>query len=1198
MDMSNQQQYLDDAKSQSSGGKMLKTLNKFNNQRDSADAKSQLSMIHETMSSHSRTHDNSIIPQGNQRDSGISQINNFENNKLNNNQQTDNYRNGNIYIQDLDVTQNFKQNQDSQSTKSQGFNQLLNPFQNQVNQNKSYYFPPTFESKQSNRISTTIKLLNDKEKFIYARKHRNVDLLLELIQSNDSVTRSGSMIDMNTSSQMYHHPSHNYTQQLSNRQSGDMKSLITNPGNEYEMRIDLNASTQNIPNQNHGLDTSMTSQANLIQGQQKDSSPIYRSSQYQRIQQQMASPRSKNMNLTQENSFSRFQNQMQNSSSNTLRQQMTSQNHNSGHSRTNSQINSTYNGIVSGACFGSNGELRSDLRKEWMDPEYLVSHCALNQLTHLILQKRKEVKLHKFYNLPELYVKQRDLVQLRQKIVSHFQEQNAFDKRMKKYQLMADEVGIQSSLFLLLVLAEDEVKGINFQEDVIQKIKNEQKSSISSLESLEKLGKAQSILSSGSKKNKKHQDKESQKALNTGWFKRNINKILDLLDQVLSDQMLGQVPFRITIILFKNLRVISKSITNSYIKKRVTYKKLQSFFDRERDNMSELELIELEDSLKHFYSKRELYSFTKRRQHVAKLKDVYLQQLQGYDSAKINKITRLIRSDSTESLIEQIQTDKQFQSMLIQNQLDTSKCDDTNSNYIRNSYEFKIMAEEGGAPGSYGNDKRISPDGSGSQRDMEIKFGIQSSSSVGPDTQNQLMKAMSKNNEQSKRDKFLGNTSLESRNNMMSEISSSTNQDFQKTKLGYYQQFLNSKYQSIYSKKHPDTFSNLKDSRMGESPVDQTFLEMKESLLLKDRSFYQKLKLDQSREESKNVMYGPQGGTIMGESMSTFTKNSSPINSQFQKFDSQNNKILRKQESSLSGFETNKLPINYTSLGATFKADAQFLQRKLSNETQDYETVDLKTLLQRSDQSTQLGTRHFTSNGKGNTKSIIKSSQNKLDQTVAQQSSFCCVCLPGSNSNSNNKKSKKNNKRKDSSAAGGIMNTKQSEEFNLQEAKMSTDSYQKLAIIMEDEQNTDNLRIRQSKNSQNNNQNGNNRQEYNQIYESVTFKAKSNKNNKESSSSLQYQQQYSSSQLRVNNTIFKSTKNTQSQLEQENQNLNQNISQKQSQLSQSEHGDVKYCKQHNQVVRVGSQKIQCQKCTQYEIEKHETKEKIKECLIF
>lgn len=57
-------------------------------------------------------------------------------------------------------------------------------------------------------------------------------------------------------------------------------------------------------------------------------------------------------------------------------------------------MNSSYNGIVAGPCNGPNGELRSDLRKDWMDSEYLVSHCALNQISYIILQKRKEVKLH------------------------------------------------------------------------------------------------------------------------------------------------------------------------------------------------------------------------------------------------------------------------------------------------------------------------------------------------------------------------------------------------------------------------------------------------------------------------------------------------------------------------------------------------------------------------------------------------------------------------------------------------------------------------------------------------------------------------------------------------------------------------------------------------------------------------------------
>ena len=33
-----------------------------------------------------------------------------------------------------------------------------------------------------------------------------------------------------------------------------------------------------------------------------------------------------------------------------------------------------------------------------MQPESLIGHSALNQLSYLLLQKKKEIKLHAYYN--------------------------------------------------------------------------------------------------------------------------------------------------------------------------------------------------------------------------------------------------------------------------------------------------------------------------------------------------------------------------------------------------------------------------------------------------------------------------------------------------------------------------------------------------------------------------------------------------------------------------------------------------------------------------------------------------------------------------------------------------------------------------------------------------------------------------------
>lgn len=73
---------------------------------------------------------------------------------------------------------------------------------------------------------------------------------------------------------------------------------------------------------------------------------------------------------------------------------------------------------------------------------------------------------------------------------------------------MADDVGIQASLFLLLVLSDDEVRGLASSKKGNDA--NDQKSSVSSNSSLSEVrGKAPSILSSSSKLKKKKQKVKS-----------------------------------------------------------------------------------------------------------------------------------------------------------------------------------------------------------------------------------------------------------------------------------------------------------------------------------------------------------------------------------------------------------------------------------------------------------------------------------------------------------------------------------------------------------------------------------------------------------------------------------------------------------------------------------------------------------------
>lgn len=97
---------------------------------------------------------------------------------------------------------------------------------------------------------------------------------------------------------------------------------------------------------------------------------------------------------------------------------------------------------------------------------------------------------------------------------------------------MADDTGIQSALFLLLVFSDDEVRGISNEGMV-----SEYKSSISSGSS-ENLGRNISLLSTKSKI-KKIIAKAQHKEYVSGWFKKHINQLINIIDQVLSDHSFG-----------------------------------------------------------------------------------------------------------------------------------------------------------------------------------------------------------------------------------------------------------------------------------------------------------------------------------------------------------------------------------------------------------------------------------------------------------------------------------------------------------------------------------------------------------------------------------------------------------------------------------------------------------------------------------
>jgi hypothetical protein len=92
--------------------------------------------------------------------------------------------------------------------------------------------------------------------------------------------------------------------------------------------------------------------------------------------------------------------------------------------------------------------------------ETLVSHCALNQITYLLSHKRRELRLHIYYNTEQKIEHCQELLGLRKALFRHFEEHKTVERRAQKYQLMSDDLGMQALLALMLRLSDDEIKGV------------------------------------------------------------------------------------------------------------------------------------------------------------------------------------------------------------------------------------------------------------------------------------------------------------------------------------------------------------------------------------------------------------------------------------------------------------------------------------------------------------------------------------------------------------------------------------------------------------------------------------------------------------------------------------------------------------------------------------------------------------------
>lgn len=74
--------------------------------------------------------------------------------------------------------------------------------------------------------------------------------------------------------------------------------------------------------------------------------------------------------------------------------------------------------------------------------------------------KRKEIRLHIYYNTEQRVERCLELVEIRKHVFIHFDLHKAVERRLQRYLLMSDDAGMQAMLFLLLKLSDDELKGV------------------------------------------------------------------------------------------------------------------------------------------------------------------------------------------------------------------------------------------------------------------------------------------------------------------------------------------------------------------------------------------------------------------------------------------------------------------------------------------------------------------------------------------------------------------------------------------------------------------------------------------------------------------------------------------------------------------------------------------------------------------
>jgi hypothetical protein len=69
------------------------------------------------------------------------------------------------------------------------------------------------------------------------------------------------------------------------------------------------------------------------------------------------------------------------------------------------------------------------------------------------------------------------------------------------------------------------------------------------------------------------------KDIKSVWFKKNINYLIDTIDNLLSDQSFSYTTVRMALIFLGNLNTLNKTSVKTYLKKKQTLEKLDFLFD-------------------------------------------------------------------------------------------------------------------------------------------------------------------------------------------------------------------------------------------------------------------------------------------------------------------------------------------------------------------------------------------------------------------------------------------------------------------------------------------------------------------------------------------------------------------------------------------------------------------------------------------